>query len=103
MSKHTPGPWFVFNGTDIFTGLGAKNAAGDECEPNDGWLIADAGITDLNYDEVMANARLIAAAPKLLMALRHLEHNARKSGADMGMALDVAREAIAEATGGEEE
>ena len=32
---------------------------------------------------------------ELLPALEHLEHNARKSGANMGLALDVARAAIA--------
>lgn len=34
---------------------------------------------------------------ELLYALIHLEHNARKSGAEMGLALDVARTAIAAA------
>lgn len=49
--------------------------------------------------ELQANARLIAAAPELLDALTHLEYNARKSGAAMGLALDVARAAIFKATG----
>ena len=34
---------------------------------------------------------------ELLEALKHLYHNARKSGAEMGLALDVAREAITNA------
>lgn len=25
--KYTPGPWQVVNGSDVFTGLGARNAA----------------------------------------------------------------------------
>ena len=57
----------------------------------------------INYDdqkeESISNARLIAASPDLLEALKHLEHNAHKSGANMGLALDVARAAIAKATG----
>lgn len=35
---------------------------------------------------------------ELLEALKHLEHNARKSGANMGLALDFAADAIAKAT-----
>lgn len=38
---------------------------------------------------------LEAEKRELLQALQHLAHNARASGAEMGMALDVANEAIA--------
>ena len=41
-----------------------------------------------------ATANLIAAAPELLEALKHLAHNAKASGANMGLALDVAQEVI---------
>lgn len=37
---------------------------------------------------------LIEAAKQALEALRHLKHNAYKSGAEMGIALDVAEDAI---------
>lgn len=40
-------------------------------------------------------AEAVAQRYELLAALKHLEHNARKSGAEMGLALDVAQEAIA--------
>ena len=43
--------------------------------------------------------RLHELNAELLAALRHLEHNARASGAEMGLALDVARATIAKATG----
>jgi hypothetical protein len=73
--KGTPGPWQVVNGTDVFTRLGALNAAGVEAARNDGWHIADCymwetetdeGPETLSIAEKRANARLIAAAPDLL-------------------------------------
>lgn len=90
MSKHTPGPW-----TQGFS------KAGKECVWLDGRIEPQNGM-GLNSTWIdcgtEANARLIAAAPDLLEALKHLEHNAAKSGADMGLALDVARAAITKAT-----
>ena len=73
--KGTPGPWQVVNGTDVFTMLGAVNAAGVEAARNDGWHIADCymgetetdeGPETLSSAEKRANARLIAAATELL-------------------------------------
>lgn len=56
MSKHTPGPWrlnrrFCFN-----------------VEDQNGRTIARINFDHETYDEAMANARLIAAAPDLLAA-----------------------------------
>lgn len=71
-NKHTPGPWEVVNGKDIFTPLGAMNAEGVYAPFNDGWHIASMGECTcsisgeeigLDYREANANARLIAAAP----------------------------------------
>ena len=73
MSKHTTGPWVIRNGSDIFTPLGAANAEGIEAPSNDGWMIADCDMGSLSFDEVTANARLIAAAPDLLEALIQAE------------------------------
>ena len=66
----TPGPWEVTNGTDVFTQLGARNAAGVEAAANDGWHIADCdmgpssteeGKADIPSVEKRANAALITA------------------------------------------
>lgn len=51
------------------------------------WTLTDAGRAALAE----------AVAADLLSALKHLEHNARLSGAEMGLALDVASAAIAKA------
>ncbi len=72
MSKHTQGHWVVCNGSDIFTPLGAGNAEGIEAPIDDGCMIADCDMGSFSFDEVTANARLIAAAPELLEALLRL-------------------------------
>lgn len=59
MSKHTPGEWKT-DGTEVFVETGNPY--------NDG-IIADTGWCR-DYSEGLANARLIAAAPKLLEALK---------------------------------
>ena len=79
-TKHTPGPWFVFNGVDIFTETGAENANGVFADDNDGWHIAtDGRITkvdgifqEMEYLEKRANAVLIASAPEMLELLKEL-------------------------------
>ena len=96
MSKHTPGPWRI-NGNNMFR-----------------WIVADSEVfthsDDVNrsaYGGNMvcesvheANARLIAAAPDLLNAVRFLLSNPdnRISKADR----DAAYDAIAKATGKQE-
>lgn len=63
-TKHTPGPWKVFYTTNGQTIIGIGEAAGAE------------GITDPQFGlwrsgkEREANARLIAAAPDMLAALK---------------------------------
>jgi hypothetical protein len=72
MSEHTPGPWIA---------VGAWVEVEDDnipdictCEPSD----IGQGHLARTYKEIMANARLIAAAPDLLEALQcaldHLEY-----------------------------
>ena len=56
-SKHTPGPWQVMNRT-----------AGIAVEANSGTVVAAGVINCITYDD----ARLIAAAPDMLAALRRI-------------------------------
>lgn len=76
--KHTPGPWEVLNETEVFTGLGADSGDGVKALSSDGWMIADCGDcltfteigpAELSRDLRRANAKLIAAAPDLLVDL----------------------------------
>lgn len=66
----TPGPWEVINGKDVFTRLGARNAAGVKAAANDGWYIADCdmgssrteeGAEEIPIAEKRANAAYITA------------------------------------------
>jgi hypothetical protein len=69
-ARHTPGPW-VASGSAVL----AKIA-----DPTRGFLpavVTDEGLAHLPIDEKQANARLIAAAPELLDALREIELLAR--------------------------
>ena len=76
----TPGPWEVINGTDVFTPLGARNAAGVEAAADDGWHVADCDMgpsfteegkeEKISYEEQRANAGFIAACdPDTIRAL----------------------------------
>ncbi|QBF27186.1 hypothetical protein EXN22_16350 [Pseudomonas tructae] len=76
MSKHTPGPWEVLNGLLVFSALGADSGDGVKATTSDGWMIADCGGCETNSEigpvelgpgVLLANARLIAAAPELLV------------------------------------
>ena len=115
MNGHTPGPWLVQNSKDVFSRLGTDSGDGTICDDNDGWYIADVMSygacvngeqTELGYDIVKANARLIASAPKLLKALAQIKHSiqqARIAGNDWKRELvlieNTTDAAIAEATG----
>lgn len=91
MSKHTPGPWRYdrCNGSPT---TGEHMIAGGK----PGYL---AEVRDCGSGDVSANARLIAAAPDLLEALRDCEQNMIISTvADMAR-LGRVRAAIAKATG----
>lgn len=78
---------------------GVGNSVFEEC----GALLGD--FVTLRHAEYAAHAinshdELVEINNELLAALVHLHHNARASGVEMGLALDVAEEAIAKAKGG---
>jgi hypothetical protein len=103
-TAHTPGPWQVcwpLNNLDITEIRTVKNERTGH--------IATAGVSFCK-DETLANARLIAAAPELLEALRECEHFISRAHGGEGMtederwallsdARDDARAAIAAVTG----
>jgi hypothetical protein len=97
MSKHTPGPWVAAP----YEGYGPRTTVRQGCERT-GMRIASTFETTSprNIERNEANARLIAAAPELLQALMAIcdEGDARQGYASIE-AYDIARTAIAKATG----
>lgn len=95
MTRHTPGPWIA----------GEPDEFGDiNIQPADGGLAIAAVVNGEmrrmggQYGEHIANARLIAAAPKMLAALRLVMENDIADGADPWL-VDQIWAAIAKAEG----
>ena len=94
--KHTPGPW-----------RWSQNPHGGARVETPRVGIADvlsrAGVPHPAQESCAANARLIAAAPELLEALRGLVAEAKRLHVDdiLGSSVDAARAALAKATGGD--
>jgi hypothetical protein len=91
---HTPGPWFFHRDELLHDGRpnGSLHLVADVDQEGNG----------LDWQTNEANARLIAAAPDMLEALRRLEAMVRILPPDMDApdsALAQARAAIAKATG----
>lgn len=87
-SQHTPGPWYV---TPDACAVYEKDGLGYR---------ADTICHIVGHPFTRANARLVAAAPEMLAALESLV--AKNYGQPQGVtvpALDIARAAIARATG----
>ena len=76
--KHTPGPWLIQQGDEWTGGIVTLHGYNEDGTPIY-WTVAS---YNRQRDEAKANARLIAAAPELLEALRwtaralHAEHPA---------------------------
>lgn len=85
--QHTPAPWSINEWTQASSDI-AIGATGTP-------LIARVPLRDVSINEQEANARLIAAAPELLEALKVLVENGGIGSEDM---FDDARAAIAKAT-----
>ena len=103
-AKHTPGPWSL----KTYTYFSGGTAQGDVIDA-DGRTIRVCGVSLTSTPESQANARLIAAAPELLEALRTFadEYVAMINSGDCGFwnpededKVKGARAAIAKATGG---
>lgn len=128
MSKHTPEPWVLFEVGDRFKHQCPASSdkhsiltVASEDDMHFGAVYKDedarrivacvnafAGI-DIEHIECMpTDVKTLAQAfvqmtlqrDELLQALIHLHHNAKASGAEMGLALDVAKDAIAKVKGG---
>lgn len=115
MNAHTPGPWQVCNDHMVFSALGADSGDGAKAESNDGWCICicqgdEVPMTSwggtnvpLGWGPTRANARLIAAAPELLAALKDVVGWVPGSSAfftdGSSAAVERARAAIAKAEG----
>ena len=92
-SKHTPGPWAIYNGCNVYPDNGDTKARHHVAEVTpEGWQSEHCDITP---EEHKANARLIAAAPELLEALQDMvsDHECLSKPT-----IDFARRAIAKAT-----
>lgn len=96
MSKHTPGPWdYYFEPSDHYKHK-IRSKPGLICQLP-GWVTHD----ELRLEQE-ANARLIAAAPELLRALEYAHAcltNQLSTKTKHEHAIDLARAAIAKATG----
>lgn len=97
MSKHTPGPWTLGNGeVRIRT---EKNEQGRSILVAECYTTGNAGRYP-KYEERKANARLIAAAPELLEALKKLlEAYKHDTSILSNLFIQIAQEAITKAEG----
>jgi hypothetical protein len=89
MSKHTPGPWSVDDPHQIWAESAGEYVAITRVEDWD----------TIPREQAEANARLIAAAPELLEALKAMLTNWEEAPAYGSDAAAKARAAIAKATG----
>lgn len=99
MSKHTPGPWWFaqhdeFGRYDVGNGDAPmfRTIAPADSGPGE-W-----SITDYRHDHQEANARLVAAAPEILEALKGLVSAVEAEG-DAERMTERARAAISKAEG----
>lgn len=75
IAQHTPGPWHVEQGSDERDFIVADQTGNTVAEPNAcayDFSELDPKVRRIDIAEAKANARLIAAAPELLVACRDL-------------------------------
>lgn len=102
---HTPGPWVAETSVckdetgDGLAVIAVRTDVPEGCTPTRGmvaWVHSGLGACSTD-DEAIATARLIAAAPDLLAALKGILHIADRKAAE----FDAAHAAIAKAEGAE--
>lgn len=108
--RHTPGPWHaehqcIFDeGPPLPTMIRSSHGNGTVVDINGG-LVPDHLDDTISFDEIFANAYLIAAAPELLEALidarRQLEQYEMERTGEHYNNTDI-NAAIAKATGGDD-
>ncbi len=94
-TKHTPGPWVYTLTRGANPKLAISNSAGGAVALTK--ELSRHPMAKQDNDVILANARLIAAAPELLHALECLLHPMAGTEED----IDYAREVIAKARGRE--
>lgn len=108
MSEHTPGPWWTdgeYSEEEAGVAVIAANTDAGPLpgNPTRGMVAWSSELLPENKDRCAANARLIAAAPDLLvaakLALTHVENIEAEFGMELG-AGKALREAIAKAESG---
>jgi len=100
--KYTPGPWNI-GSSDLPVSRMSIHCKGhkDSCHSTVA-LMVSRGVIGISHDEEFANARLIAAAPELLEALKDCVAVMDRELAGLKVIqpeLSAARAAIAKATG----
>ncbi len=106
MNKHTPGPWHTGEGVPYSQTVQMKVCGWDRRPDATGHDYFACGPRVRTEEQAKADARLIAAAPELLEALKRLLEHAEWVGTPRGYSwddfkdvIDPARAAIAKAEG----
>ena len=108
MSKHTPGPWVALYQPGRDAEIATVSWVGEWCVGVNTPGFPGCNYRDTKWGDTEADARLIAAAPDLLEAIKGLleVHGVRQDSADIGLVnqswvdiSDLARAAVAKATG----
>ena len=89
MTKHTPGPWGSDENNNVWANLNGEDYLIADCNPNT--ICSKPGALRRSQ-----NARVIAAAPDLLEALKAIVSDAESGQCEMDI-ITLARAAIAKA------
>ena len=95
-AKHTPGPWNI--GTSDIP-VSSFSVHGGNRNHSTIARLASLDFVGMGLDEQYANARLIAAAPELLVALEQMLNLNSLGAYEQSAAISAARAAIAKARG----